>query len=66
MQFWFCLHSFFGDFGFFGGGHRHGEREVPKGGDVFMDLYVSLEEMYNGNFIEVSDSRGSICKQEPV
>lgn len=49
----FCF-SFFGDFGFFGGGgHRSGEREVPRGGDVVMDLYVSLEEMYNGNFIEV-------------
>lgn len=47
----FC--SFFGDFGFFGGGQRQGEREVPKGGDVVMDLFVSLEEMYNGNFIEV-------------
>ena len=46
--------SFFGDFGFFGGGNRHGEREIPKGGDVVVDLFVSLEEMYNGNFIEVS------------
>lgn len=47
--------SFFGDFGFFGGGQRSGEREVPRGGDVVLDLYVSLEEMYNGNFIEVCD-----------
>ena len=47
--------SFFGDFGFgFGGGNDRGEREIPRGGDVRMDLYVTLEEMYSGNFIEVS------------
>lgn len=42
--------SFFGDIF---GSHQQGERETPKGGDVMMDLDVSLEEMYNGNFIEV-------------
>ena len=52
-----CLHgmfifsSFFGDFGFGGGEQR---REVQKGGDVVIDLEVSLEELYTGNFIEVS------------
>ena len=50
----FSLFSFFGDFGFgFGGQQRHGEREIPRGGDVKMDLFVTLEEMYSGNFIEV-------------
>ncbi|KAF6025800.1 dnj-20 [Bugula neritina] len=68
--------SFFGDFGFFGGGQRHGERETPKGGDVVMDLFVSLEEMYNGNFIEVvrkkrvpkpaKGTRQCNCRQEMV
>ena len=49
------LRSFFGDFGFgFGGGNERGEREIPRGGDLRMDLYVTLEEMYSGNFIEVS------------
>ena len=45
--------SFFGDFGFFGGGGREGDRETPKGGDITIDLDVTLEEMYNGNFVEV-------------
>ncbi|XP_060566807.1 dnaJ homolog subfamily B member 11-like [Ruditapes philippinarum] len=45
--------SFFGgDFGFFGGGH-HEDNDSPKGGDVVMDLEVTLEELYAGNFIEV-------------
>lgn len=45
--------SFFGDFGFhFGGEQQH--HETPKGADVIMELSVSLEELYNGNFIEVS------------
>ena len=47
--------SFFGDFGFFGGGGGgRGERDIPKGGDVVMDLDVTLEELYTGNFIEVA------------
>lgn len=48
----FCS-SFFGDFSFFGGGMRQEEQERPKGGDVVMDLEVTLEELYSGNFIEV-------------
>lgn len=45
--------SFFGDFGFhFGGEPQH--QETPRGADVIMELTVSLEELYNGNFIEVS------------
>ena len=38
-------------FSFFGGGD--GQREVQKGGDVVIDLDVSLEELYTGNFVEV-------------
>ena len=50
--------SFFGDFGFFGGGFGGGggggrDQDVPRGGDVVMDLDVSLEELYNGDFVEV-------------
>lgn len=46
--------SFFGDFGFgFGGGGGGREREVPRGGDVTMDMHVTLEELYVGNFVEV-------------
>ncbi|KAK2174690.1 hypothetical protein NP493_785g01003 [Ridgeia piscesae] len=62
---------FFGDFGFGGGEQR---REVQKGGDVIIDLEVSLEELYTGNFIEVcryksvatpaSGTRKCNCRQE--
>lgn len=47
--------SFFGDFGFHFGNsdNRH---EVRRGANIVMDLYVSLEELYNGNFVEVSKS----------
>lgn len=47
--------SFFGDFFNFGGGSRDDghHHHVPRGGDLVMNLYVSLEEVYNGNFIEV-------------
>jgi len=53
--------SFFGDF--FGGGGggdpfddlggRGGRAQRPRGGDVTMDLFVTLEEIYMGNFIEI-------------
>lgn len=42
--------SFFGDF--FGGGHSQ-EEDTPRGADVVVDLWVTLEEVYNGNFVEV-------------
>lgn len=50
--------SFFGGFGGFGfggnqGGNRGGHRETPKGGNVVMDLEVTLEELYTGDFVEV-------------
>ncbi|CAF4594155.1 unnamed protein product [Rotaria sp. Silwood2] len=67
--------SFFGDFFNFGGGSRDdGHNHVPRGGDLVMDLYVTLEEVYNGNFIEVvrakpiakttSGSRKCNCRME--
>lgn len=47
--------SFFGGFGFHFEGAQHShQREVPRGSDINMDLEVTLEELYNGNFIEVS------------
>ncbi|CAD6198765.1 unnamed protein product [Caenorhabditis auriculariae] len=51
--------SFFGDF--FGGG---GEREegAPRGADVSIDLFVSLEEVYNGNFVEIKRKK-AVYKQ---
>ncbi|XP_064597830.1 dnaJ homolog shv-like [Liolophura sinensis] len=45
--------SFFGDFSFGFGGFGGRDQEVPRGGDVIMELEVSLEELYNGNFVEV-------------
>jgi len=45
--------SFFGDFGF----HfddSPGQKEMPKGGTIVFDLSVSLEELYNGNFVQVN------------
>ncbi|XP_003737919.1 dnaJ homolog shv [Galendromus occidentalis] len=66
--------SFFGDFGFFGGDDR--PRETPKGSDVVMDLWVTLEELYNGNFVEIvrkkpvykqsSGTRKCNCRSEMV
>jgi len=50
--------SFFGGFGGFGFGgqqaqQRQGQRETPKGGNIVMNLEVTLEELYTGDFIEV-------------
>jgi DnaJ family protein B protein 11 len=45
----------FGDFFGFDGGNQ-GERETPKGANIHMDLWVSLEELYVGNFVEVCSS----------
>ncbi|KAF8787195.1 DnaJ shv like protein [Argiope bruennichi] len=68
--------SFFGDFGFFTGGSRSGQREIPRGADIIMDLWVSLEELYTGNFVEVVRNKPVIrpakgtrqcnCRQEMV
>ncbi|XP_075037453.1 dnaJ homolog subfamily B member 11 [Mixophyes fleayi] len=45
---------FFGDFGFmFGGNPRQQDRNVPRGSDIIIDLEVTLEEVYSGNFVEV-------------
>ncbi|KAJ8320571.1 hypothetical protein KUTeg_002158, partial [Tegillarca granosa] len=38
---------------FFGGGMKEQNKEIPRGGDVVMDLEVTLEELYSGNFVEV-------------
>lgn len=46
--------SFFGDFGFNFGGSSNSQQETPRGADIVMDLYVTLEELYSGNFVEVS------------
>lgn len=45
--------SFFGDFGFNFGDNDRRPRDTPKGATIVLDLYVSLEELYTGNFVEV-------------
>lgn len=44
--------SFFGDFGFHFGGDNNRQQNL-KGYNVVMDIFVTLEELYSGNFIEV-------------
>ena len=46
----------FGDFFGFDNGNQ-GERETPKGANINMDLWVSLEELYVGNFVEVCTTK---------
>ncbi|PAA55364.1 hypothetical protein BOX15_Mlig000996g2 [Macrostomum lignano] len=45
--------SFFGDMFQFHTGGGNQEREIPRGGDVVVNLDVTLEELYNGNFVEI-------------
>jgi DnaJ family protein B protein 11 len=45
--------SFFGDFGFNFGGQDQ-RQEVHKGANIVVELFASLEEIYSGNFVEVS------------
>lgn len=51
--------SFFGDFGFHFD-QSPGQKEIPKGGTIVLDLYVSLEELYNGNFVQVPINISSV------
>lgn len=55
------IYSFFGDFGFmFGGTPRQQDRNIPRGSDIMVDLEVTLEEVYAGNFVEVSPNNTAI------
>lgn len=56
--------QFFGGFGgggfhfnFGGGGQQGGKPETPRGADVVIDLEATLEEMYEGEFVEVTRSK---------
>lgn len=67
--------SFFGDFGF-GFGNENQQQETPRGGNIVMDLQVTLEELYSGNFVQVTrnkpvmkpakGTRKCNCRQEMV
>merc|ERR1740128_610465 len=66
----------FDDFFGFGGGQGGGEREIPKGANIVIDLWVSLEELYVGNFVEMTHNKPVMkpakgtrkcnCRQEMV
>lgn len=69
--------SFFGDFGFhFGNGGESHHRDTPKGANIVMNLHVTLEELYSGNFVEIvrnkpilkpaAGTRKCNCRQEMV
>lgn len=67
--------SFFGDFGFHFGGEQQ-QHQTPKGDNIVMELFVTLEELYSGNFIEITrnkpvmkaakGTRKCNCRQELV
>ena len=48
--------DFFGGFGGFGFGFGGGRQnpETPRGDDVLLNIFVTLEELYSGNFVEVT------------
>lgn len=67
--------SFFGDFGFpFGGGEQ--THETPRGANIVMDVFVTLEDLYSGTFIEITrnkpvmkaakGTRKCNCRQEMI
>jgi len=74
--------SFFGggspfdDFFGFGGDQRGGERDTPKGANIVMELWATLEELFVGNFVEMTHNkpvakaakgtRRCNCRQEMV
>uniref|UniRef100_A0A1B0FMT8 J domain-containing protein n=1 Tax=Glossina morsitans morsitans TaxID=37546 RepID=A0A1B0FMT8_GLOMM len=68
--------SFFGDFGFHFGNGDHQQHDTPKGANIVMNMYVTLEELYSGNFVEIvrnkpvlkpaSGTRKCNCRQEMV
>lgn len=47
--------DFFGGFGGFGFGFGGGRQnpETPRGDDVLLNIFVTLEELYSGNFVEL-------------
>merc|ERR1719328_607755 len=47
----------FDDFFGFGGGQQGGEREVQRGANIVIPLWVTLEELYVGNFVEMTHNK---------
>ncbi|XP_056632006.1 dnaJ homolog shv [Diorhabda sublineata] len=67
--------SFFGDFGFHFGGNSQ-KHETPRGADLVMDVFVTLEDLYTGTFIEITRNKPVLkptkgtrkcnCRQEMI
>lgn len=67
--------SFFGEFFGFGGNENQ-DKETPKGADVLVDLWVTYEELYVGQFVELQrvkpvyqpakGTRKCNCRQEMI
>lgn len=48
----------------FGGNRQQQDRNIPRGNDIVLDLEVTLEEVYSGNFVEVyflQDNNQACC-----
>ncbi|XP_055837381.1 dnaJ homolog shv [Episyrphus balteatus] len=68
--------NFFGDFGFHFGNGDNNQHDTPRGANIVMNMYVTLEELYSGNFVEIvrnkpvlkpaSGTRKCNCRQEMV
>lgn len=51
----------------FGGNRQQQDRNIPRGNDIILDLEVTLEEVYSGNFVEVCTQKqlsGSFTRQQ--
>lgn len=68
--------SFFGDIFGFGSGGGNDNKETPRGSDVIVDLWVTYEELYSGQFVELQrvkpiykpakGTRKCNCRQEMI
>ena len=47
------LNRFFGGFGFGGFGGGEEEEQIPKGNDVYIELEVTLKDLYLGHTFKV-------------
>lgn len=66
----------FPDFGFPFGFQENEEKRVERGADIVMELWVSLEELYQGNFVKLTHNKPVLkpargtrkcnCRQELV
>jgi DnaJ family protein B protein 11 len=55
-------HTWHAPTGMFGQQQGGGEQEIPKGGDIMMDLDVTLEQLFIGDVIELMRAK-SVPKQ---